>query len=94
MRCESSDPSATSFLQSLHSTRSLFLSLKVSPSPVILRPYASSDWFPDAVHGMQVMLTVFTVFVFSPTWSNNPTSVVNAHCSQGGSNDATMPSSA
>ena len=94
MRCESSDPAATSFPQSLHSARSLFLSLNVSPSPVILRPYASSDWFPAAVHGLQVMLTVFPVFVFSPTQSNNPTSVVNAHCSQRGSDDANMPSSA
>ena len=91
MRCESSDPAATSFPQYLHSTRSRFLSLNVSPSPVILRPYAYSDWFPAAVHILQVVLTVFPVFVFSPTRSNNPTSVVNAHCSQQGSDDTTMP---
>ena len=71
-----------------------FLSQNVSPSPVIFRPYASSDWFPAAVHGLQVMLTVFPVFVFSPTRSNKPTSVENVHYSQRGSEDATMQSSA
>ena len=86
--------SLDSHRMSQHSTLSLFLSLNVSPSPVILRPYASYDWFPAAVHGLQVMLTVFPVFVFSPTSSNSPTSVENAHCSQRGLDDATMPSSA
>ena len=93
MRCESSDPAATSFPQSLHMTRSLFLYLIVSTSPIILTPYASSDWFPTAVHGLQVILTVFLVFVFSPTRSNNPTSVVNAHCGHQWLDEATMPSS-
>ena len=92
MWCEYSDPAATSFPQSLHSTCSFFLSLNVSPSTVIFRLYAFFDWFPAAVQGLQVMLTVFPVFVFSPTRSNNRTSVEDAHCSQRGSDSATMPS--
>ena len=46
MRWETSDPAAISFPQSLHVILSLFLSLNVGPSPVMRRPYASSDRFP------------------------------------------------
>ena len=70
MRCESSDPAATSFPQSPHSTLSLFLSLNVRPSPVMSRPYASFEQFPAAVQGLHVILTVFFVSVLSPTLSN------------------------
>ena len=52
-----------------------------------------STRFPAAVHGLHVMLTVFTVFVLSPTLSNSPTSCVNAQCSHWGSDDVSMPSS-
>ena len=55
MRWESSDPAAISFTQSL----SLFLSLGVVPSHVIVCPYVSSDLFPGVLHGLHVMLTVF-----------------------------------
>ena len=78
MRWESSNPAAISFPQSPHVILSLFLSLNVGPSPVMRRPYASSDQFPVVLHGQQVMLTVFLLFVFSPTLSNSPTSCVNA----------------
>ena len=64
------------------------------PSPVMRRPYASSDLFPGVLHGRQVMLTVFLQLVFSPTLSNSPTSCVKAHYSHWGSDDASMPSSA
>ena len=93
MRWESSDPAAISFPQSLHVILSLFLSLNVGLSPVMRRPYASSDRFLMVLHGRQVMLTVFPLFVFSPNLSNSPTSCVNAHCSHWGSDDASMPSS-
>ena len=92
IRCVSRDPATIHFLQSPHSTRSLFLSRYVDPSPVILRPYATSDRFPAAGHGLQVILTVLPTFACSPTRSNNPTRVLKAHCSQRGSDDATMPS--
>ena len=94
MRWESSDPTATYFPQSPQLTLSLFLSLNVGPYTVMRRPYASSDRFPAAVHGLHVMLTVLPVFVLSPTLSNSPTSCVNAHCSHWGPDDASMPSSA
>ena len=94
MRWESIDPATTSFPQYLHLTLSLFLSPNVGPYPVMRRPYASSDQFPAAVHGLHVTLTVFPVFVLSPTLSNSPTSCVNAHCSHWGSDDASMPLSA
>ena len=93
MRWESSDPAAISFPQSPHATLSLFLSLGVGPSPVIVCPYDSSDLFPGVLHGLHVMLTVFLQLIFSPTLSKSPTSCVNYHCSHIGSDDAIMPSS-
>ena len=94
MRWESSDPAAISLPQSPHVTLSLFLSLGVGPSPVMMCPYVSSDLCPSVLHVLQVMLTVLLQLVFSPTLSNNPTSYVKAHCSHWGSDDASMPSSA
>ena len=46
MRWESSDPAAISLPQSPHVTLSLFLSLGVGPSPVMMCPYVSSDLSP------------------------------------------------
>ena len=43
IRCVSRDPAAIPFPHFSHSTRSFFLSQYVGPSPVILRPYATSD---------------------------------------------------
>ena len=94
MRWESSNPAAISLPQYPQVVLSLFLSLGVGPSPVMRRPYASSDLFPGLLHGRQVMLTVFPQFVFSPTLSNNPTSCVKTHCSHWGLDDESMPSSA
>ena len=93
MRWESSDPASIYLPQSPHVTRSLFLSLGVGPSPVMMCPYVSSDLFPGVLHGLHVMLTVFLQLVFSPTLSKSPTSCVKAHCSHWGSDDASMPSS-
>ena len=53
----SSDPASIPFPQYPHLTRS------ISPSPVILRPYTNSDWFPAVGHGLHVMLTVLPTFV-------------------------------
>ena len=94
MRWESSDPAAISLPQSPHITLSLFLSLGVVPSPVMMRPYVSSDLFPGVLHGLQVTLNVLLKLVFSPTLSNSPTSCVKAHCSHWGPDNACMPSSA
>ena len=94
MQWESSDPAAISFPQSPHVTLSLFLSLGVVPSPVIVCPYFSSDLFPGVLHGLHVMLTVFLQLVFNPTLSKSLTICVNAHCSHLESDDAIMPSSA
>ena len=94
MRWESSDPAAISCPLSPHVTLSLFLSLGVGPSPVIVCPYVASDLFPGVLHGLHVMLTVFLWFVFNPTLSKSPTSTVKAHCNHRGSDDALMPSSA
>ena len=94
MRWESREPAAISFPQSPQLTLSLFLSLNIRPSPVTGRPYASYDRLPAAVKGLHVMLTVFPVFVLSPTLSNSPTSCVNAHCSHWGSDGDIMPLSA
>ena len=61
MRWESSDPAAISWPQSPHVTRSLFLSLGVGPAPVIVCVYDVSDLFPGVLHGLHVMLTVFSL---------------------------------
>ena len=58
MRWESSDPAAISLPHSPYVTISLFLSLGVGPSLVMMCPYVSSDLFPSVLHGLQVMLTV------------------------------------
>ena len=79
MRWESCDPATISCPQSPHVTLSLFLSLGVGPSPLIVCPYSASDLFPGVLHGLHVMLTVFLWFVFNPTLSNIPTSTVKAH---------------
>ena len=91
MRWESSNPAAISLPQSLHVILSLFFSLGVGPSPVMRRPYVSSDLFPGVLHGLKVMLTVLLQLVFSPTLSNSPTSCVKAYCSHWGSDEASMP---
>ena len=88
------DPADISLLKYPHVTLSLFLSLGVGPSPVMMRPYVSSDLFPGVLHGMQVMLTVLLQLVFSPTLSNSPTSCVKAHCSYWWLDNASMPSPA
>ena len=93
MRWESSDPTAISLPQSPNVTLSLFLSMGVGPSPVMMCQYVSSDLFPGVLHGLQVMLTVLLQLVFSPTLSKSPTSCVKAHCNHRGSDDASMPSS-
>ena len=91
---ESSNPAAISLPQSPHVTLSLFLSLGVGPSPIMMCPYVSSDIFPGVLHGLQVMLTVLLQLVFSPTLSKSPTSCVKSHSSHWGSDGASMPLSA
>ena len=94
IRWDARDPAAISSPQSPHSTLSFCLSRYVGPYPIIFLPYATSNWLPTAGHGLHTMLTVFPTLVLSPTRSNKPTRALNAHCSQGGSDNATIPSSA
>ena len=91
---DANDLVAISFLHSPHCTRSFCCSWYVGPSPVIFLPYAATNCVPATWNGRQTMLNVFPKFVCRPNRSNTLTNVSNAYCSQQGSEDATMPSSA
>ena len=91
---DDNDPAAISFPHSLHCTCSFCHSWYIGPYSVIFLPYAATYCVPAAWHVRQTILTVFLTLVCRPTRSNKLTSVWNAHCSQRGLDDATMPSSA
>ena len=84
------NPAAISFPHSLHFTRSFLRYQYVGPSPIIFLPYAATEFVYAAWHGWHAMLTSFPTLVCRPTRSNKLTRASNAHCSQRGSEDATM----
>ena len=91
---DANDPAAISFPHSLHCTCYFCRSRYVGPSPVIFFLYAAADCVPATWLGWQTILTIFPTFFRRPTRSNKLTSVSNAHCSQQGSDNATIPLSA
>ena len=79
--CNSSDPTIIYYLNSEHFTLNICLSWYDTPSPVIRRSYAASDWVPASWYGWHTIPTVFPISVCSPNRSNIPIRVSNAPCS-------------